>query len=227
MRHTEVADLDRFKTGEMTIRPGRPFMHEGVGQGGLFRLQSGMGLQSVNLPDGRRQVTCMLVPDDVIGIEDGFLDTVSRTAEATTELRLSVYDKRGFLTHLCENPKRATTLVRLLSLSERRATDQMVTLGQRGAAESICWAVYRFYRRLDAISMTHPFGEGGVSFPFPYRQRDLADALGLSLVHTNKTLARLRDLDLVHWRGDRIEVAAVTRLRTHAGIPDREDDAFD
>ncbi|PWJ22059.1 helix-turn-helix domain-containing protein [Jannaschia seohaensis] len=26
----------------------------------------------------------------------------------------------------------------------------------------------------------------------PYRQQDLADALGLSLVHTNKTLAKLR-----------------------------------
>jgi CRP/FNR family transcriptional regulator, anaerobic regulatory protein len=29
--------------------------------------------------------------------------------------------------------------------------------------------------------------------PFPYRQQDIADALGLSLVHTNKTLAKLRE----------------------------------
>jgi CRP-like cAMP-binding protein len=36
--------------------------------------------------------------------------------------------------------------------------------------------------------------------PFPVRQQDLADALGLSLVHTNKTLSRLRSEGLVAWR---------------------------
>ena len=35
--------------------------------------------------------------------------------------------------------------------------------------------------------------------PLPFRQQDLADALGLSLVHTNKTLARLRQRQLCDW----------------------------
>jgi CRP-like cAMP-binding protein len=34
---------------------------------------------------------------------------------------------------------------------------------------------------------------------FPFTQRDLADALGLSLVHTNKTLSKLKDRQLASW----------------------------
>lgn len=46
--------------------------------------------------------------------------------------------------------------------------------------------------RLSAVGLA----SDGAS-PFPFKQRDLADALGLSLVHTNKTLARLRPF--VRW----------------------------
>ena len=34
------------------------------------------------------------------------------------------------------------------------------------------------------------------SFAFPLTQQHIADALGLSLVHTNKTLARLRRMEM-------------------------------
>jgi hypothetical protein len=34
--------------------------------------------------------------------------------------------------------------------------------------------------------------EQGGSVPFPFRQQDLADALGLSIVHTNRRIVALR-----------------------------------
>jgi CRP-like cAMP-binding protein len=42
--------------------------------------------------------------------------------------------------------------------------------------------------------------------PLPFRQQDLADALGLSLVHTNKTLAVLRDRQLAAWSDGELQV---------------------
>ena len=65
----------------------------------------------------------------------------------------------------------------------------IATLGRRNALQRTAWALLRIYRRLSALNLCD--AEGAV--PFPYRQADLADALGLSMVHTNKTLARLRD----------------------------------
>ena len=54
--------------------------------------------------------------------------------------------------------------------------------------------------------------------PFPYKQQDLADALGLSLVHTNKTLAKLRDRQLASWKESRLQVNDVFKLADAGGI---------
>ena len=48
--------------------------------------------------------------------------------------------------------------------------------------------------------------------PLPYRQQDIADALGLSLVHTNKTLAWLRENGLATWQGGMLTVEDTARL---------------
>ena len=47
------------------------------------------------------------------------------------------------------------------------------------------------WRRAKALSLV-----AGETFAFPLTQQHIADALGLSLVHTNKTLARLRRLGM-------------------------------
>ncbi|MDZ7908717.1 MAG: helix-turn-helix domain-containing protein [Gemmobacter sp.] len=58
--------------------------------------------------------------------------------------------------------------------------------------ERMSWAILKLWRRAEALEMTE-----GDSVALPWRQQDLADALGLSLVHTNKTLARLKREGLV------------------------------
>jgi len=47
---------------------------------------------------------------------------------------------------------------------------------------------------------------------FPFKQRDLADALGLSLVHTNKTIGVLRARQLIGWVGDEVHINDLAEL---------------
>ena len=47
------------------------------------------------------------------------------------------------------------------------------------------------YKRADALGLV-----SDDTFAFPLTQQHIADALGLSLVHTNKTLGRLRRLGM-------------------------------
>ena len=54
--------------------------------------------------------------------------------------------------------------------------------------------------------------------PLPYRQQDLADALGLSLVHTNKTLASLREDQIATWSEDQLIVHNLDRLARIARV---------
>ena len=41
---------------------------------------------------------------------------------------------------------------------------------------------------------------------FPFTQQHLADTLGMSLVHTNKTIRKLMDRKLVRWREGGCEI---------------------
>jgi CRP-like cAMP-binding protein len=66
-----------------------------------------------------------------------------------------------------------------------------LSAGRRSAAQRIAALIVTLYKRADALAMVT---DG--TFAFPLSQQHIADALGLSLVHTNKTLARLRRMGM-------------------------------
>ena len=75
--------------------------------------------------------------------------------------------------------------------------DNLLSAGRRNATERIAMLLMHLYRRLERIGLERKdaTGQGG-TVEFPINQQHIADNLGLSLVHTNKTLRRLRELGL-------------------------------
>jgi CRP-like cAMP-binding protein len=71
----------------------------------------------------------------------------------------------------------------------------------------------RIYERLKAAGL----GKDG-DVPLPFRQQDLADAIGLSLVHTNKTLKALRSMGLAHWNDGSLQLKKIKALADLAMI---------
>ncbi|MEP2730699.1 MAG: helix-turn-helix domain-containing protein [Ascidiaceihabitans sp.] len=83
----------------------------------------------------------------------------------------------------------------------------MSTLGPRTALQGVAWALVRVFLRGKPLGM-----ERGGRMAFPFKQQDLADALGLSLVHTNKTLGILRKRQLAHWTEDELRISDLQAL---------------
>ena len=69
--------------------------------------------------------------------------------------------------------------------------DNLVSAGRRNATERVAMLLMHLYRRAQRVGLER---DGWVEFPF--NQQHVADAIGLSLVHTNKTLRRLERLGL-------------------------------
>ena len=76
----------------------------------------------------------------------------------------------------------------------------------------------QLYRRMERIEQVQKDG----SMLFPLTQQHIADALGLSLVHTNKTLRRLSQLQLHTLKGGRLTLLDVPKLATLAKYDDHE-----
>ena len=60
------------------------------------------------------------------------------------------------------------------------------------------------------------------AMPFPLTQQHIADTLGLSLVHTNKSLAKLRRLGMFEQTDGRLLVSNPRALETLAQYFDEE-----
>ena len=95
--------------------------------------------------------------------------------------------------------------------------ETLATVGQRDATERVAWALVKIMQRGEALGLVKNH-----TMPLHYRQQDLADALGLSLVHTNKTLAKLRERQLASWHdgalfiNDCEKLAKIARMDTEA-----------
>ncbi|WP_138469633.1 Crp/Fnr family transcriptional regulator [Poseidonocella sp. HB161398] len=207
MSASEIAAMERFKTGELVVEGRSSILMEGSNSPQLFTILEGQGLRYKTLPDGRRQVISFVFPGDFVGLQAGVMAEMRHSVESATRMRLCVFERAGLFGFFRDNPERGFDLTWLSAVEEHFLGENILTLGQRSAEERIAWAFLRIWERLTALKL-----RSNGSVPFPHRQQDLADALGLSLVHTNKTLARLRKAQVASWSEGRLSVLDAARL---------------
>lgn len=186
--------MERFKQGELRVDPGTTILMEGSNSPQLYTVLRGQGVRYKTLEDGRRQVINFLFPGDFTGLQAGLMGEMKHSVEARTPMTLCAFDRAELWQLFKEQPARAYDLTWIAAVEEHFLGETIATLGQRDAVQRVAWALLKIWQRLRAVGL-----ERNGTVPLPFRQQDLADALGLSLVHTNKTLARLRARQLCDW----------------------------
>ncbi|WP_415404427.1 Crp/Fnr family transcriptional regulator [Tateyamaria sp. SN3-11] len=215
MTPDDIRFMQRFKVGELVVEAGTPILMEGSNSPQLFTVLHGMGLRYKVLPNGRRQVVSLIFPGDFVGLQAGIMGEMGHSVEATTNMTLCVFDRSEIWTLFKERPEQAFDLTWLAAVEEHFLGETLSTLGQRTAMQSLAWALARVFIRGQSLDLVR-----NGAMPFPYKQQDIADALGLSLVHTNKTLAALKQKQLVHWSEQTLRVTDLDALAEHAMMDD-------
>jgi CRP-like cAMP-binding protein len=111
--------------------------------------------------------------------------------EALTDVELCLLPRRKVWGLFGEMPGLAFDVAWLGSREESYVDDNLTSTGRRTAAERIAALIISLYKRAKALGAVE-----NDTFEFPLTQQHIADALGMSLVHTNKTLARLRRMGM-------------------------------
>jgi CRP-like cAMP-binding protein len=132
---------------------------------------------------------------------------LGHSVEATTKMTLCVFDRSELWSFIKADPERGFELAWLAAVEEHFMGAALPTVGQRTALQAGAWAVVKIYLRAQA---TGRGGDGAMRFPF--KQKDLADALGLSLVHTNKTISILRSKQLLGWADQDVHIPDLEAL---------------
>ena len=209
----EVAFMLRFKKGERRVSAGTAVLKPGEAGPHLFTVLSGLGVRHRTLPGSRRQVLNFVFPGDFLGLQASLLDRSRHGVAASSDMVLCVFDRSDLWDMFRGHPERALAVTWATAVDESLLAEALVAVGQGSAGERIAWALTRIAARCTALGI----GDGR-SIPIPWRQQDLADALGLSLVHTNKTLARFRLEGLVRWTEGRLTIEDLPALAGIAGL---------
>jgi CRP-like cAMP-binding protein len=137
------------------------------------------------LPDGRRQIFCFLLPGDVATVSSE-THLGSRGLVALTNVEVADADALG------GEAERRRALNAAVRQRQDRLFDQIVRIGRLTAKERVLNLLLELCERLEGIGLVKEN-----TFRIPLTQEVFADALGLSVVHINRTLQQLRREGLV------------------------------
>lgn len=201
MSREELAFMRGFKRGELSVDAGHTILMEGSNSPQLFTALEGIGLRYKTLEDGARQVINFVLPGDFVGLQAGLMGEMQHSVDAVTDMTLCVFSRDALWEMFKSHPERAYDLTWISALQEHFLGENLSIVGRRNGLERVAWGILKYFSRMEALELTD-----GANVTMPFRQQDLADALGLSLVHTNKTLKRLRERQIAQWEGDTLTI---------------------
>jgi CRP/FNR family transcriptional regulator, anaerobic regulatory protein len=153
----------------------------------IYRLRSGWVCRSRALAEGRRQILGVSVPGDLLGLTTILFARSLDSLTCLTRTTVNVVDQAQLWELAASNPDLALFLLFQLAKAQRRQDSWLVGLGQCTAEELLAAMLLDARERLRIGGL---LGKG--AFRLPLTQQDIGDYLGITPVHVNRVLARLR-----------------------------------
>lgn len=178
-------DVREFKADRNIIREGdRPnYVH---------LIISGWAARYKLLPNGQRQITAFLIPGDFCDLHVTVLEQMDHNIMALTPVTLACIPAKVMEQLPVERPRLTRALWWSTLVDEAVLREWLVSAGRRNAYQALAHLLCELHARLQRVNMVNDH-----QFELPVTQEELADALGLTAVHVNRTLQRLRREGLI------------------------------
>ena len=128
-------------------------------------------------------------------------DEMQHSVEALTDVMLCVFPREKLWDLYTNYPELAFDITWIAAREEQILDEGLTSVGRRTAMERLAYLLLAIFQRAEEVGLTK-----GNSIQFPFTQQHVADTLGMSLVHTNKTLQRLSATKTMRWKERRFEI---------------------
>lgn len=208
--------LDWMERREVSLPAGAVLVEEGADSDVLFVVQAGWLHSSVRLKRGGRQILRFHFPGDMMGTSGLPWLPAVHTLTAVSACTVSELSRANLARLFREQPRLGGLLFAMSAAENVALCDRLTSAARQSAMERVGMLL------LDVLARLRVTEVGVVrSFDLPLTQADLGDAVGLTKVHVNRTLARLEEEGYIARAGRRITVADEARLVELTGFVDR------
>ena len=195
-----VAEYRDYPADKTFIRAGETLNHSTL-------LLDGLMSRHKDLRDGQRQITELHVAGDFADLHSFTLKRLDHHVMTLTPCRVAIvpHERLKAITDAYPHLTRVYWFATNLDAAIHREWE--LSLGRRSAISRLAHLFCELLVRLRIVGLAEPTG-----YDLKLTQTDLAEALGLTSVHINRTLKELREQDLVEFRGSRVEIADLRGL---------------
>jgi CRP-like cAMP-binding protein len=165
---------------------------QGDRTGGVKLLLEGFACRYKTLEDGRRQIVAYFVPGDLCDLRVFILKRMDHSIGAIAPSKVATIAPDNVLKLMHSYPTLTRALWWSTLVEEAIAREWIVNMGQRNALERTAHLFCELLYRFRAVGLNQ-----GLSCTLPLTQVELAETLGLSAVHVNRTLQELRRQKLI------------------------------
>ena len=176
-------------------------------------LLEGWAASYKTLPDGRRQILSFLMPGDIMGLFAPVSAVATASVATLNEVEVATFAPEKVVTMIRHSPRLGVALSWAAAREHEILAEHLVNVGRRSAAERVAHLFLEFWARLRVRGLTD-----GKHFTIPVTQTIIADTLGLSVVHVNRTLRQLSHQGILESNREKAVIHDLDRLQSLAGF---------
>jgi CRP-like cAMP-binding protein len=199
----------RASVSEIREHPaGRTIVRTGTTLSSSTLLVEGIVCRYKDLADGQRQIMELHVAGDFVDLHGFLLKQLDHNVGTMTPVKVASFphDALRGITETHPHLGRMLWFSTLLDAAIHR--EKILSIGRRSAMARIAHIFCELLVRLRIVGLADDRG-----YELPLTQADLADVTGLTSVHVNRMLKKLRDEDLLTFRSGTVTIADWDRLQ--------------
>ncbi|HEX8214759.1 MAG TPA: Crp/Fnr family transcriptional regulator, partial [Allosphingosinicella sp.] len=189
-----VTEYRDYRADLTFIEPHKELQHSTL-------LLDGLMCRYKDLKDGQRQITELHVAGDFADLHSFTLKRLDHSVMTLTPCRVAIVPHENLRSITERHPHLTRIHWFATNLDAAIHREWEVSLGRRNALSRLAHLFCELKIRLGLVGLVE--GDG---YALGLTQTDLAECLGLTSVHVNRTLKELRERGLMEFRSGRVEI---------------------
>jgi CRP-like cAMP-binding protein len=211
--HASAAVMDSIERQAQHAKAKRLLAREGDAAPAVLIILEGWARGYKTTSSGDRQITEFLLPGDAVApLCDGNRH-MDYSIDAVTPVRFAAIDQLRLQRVTEAWPSFMAGVAQQQAFRQALLREWLLNIGRRSARERIASLMCEVFLRLRRSGI----GEAN-SCPFPLTQVDIADAVGLTPVHVNRTLQQLRRSGMIKQDKGRLTIPDFGALQRVASL---------
>jgi CRP-like cAMP-binding protein len=191
-----------------TFEPHAYTVREGERPTACAVLLSGFAYRQKITSDGARQILALHIPGEPLDFQNLFLDEADHNVQMLTRCELAIIPREELQEMVRSRAAIGHAILVTILVEASIFREWIVNVGRRDARARMAHLLCEFGSRLETQGLTEDYG-----YLLPMTQEQLADVLGLTPVHVNRTIKALEAEGLITRKGRNISFPDWKRMQ--------------